>query len=49
MDQITPASDLAKIAPEKHSPGLLGRRGGPQSLIQGRCAASFTSSRTISS
>jgi methylase of polypeptide subunit release factors len=34
MDQITPASDLAKIASAKESPGLLGRRGGPQSLIR---------------
>ncbi len=34
MDQITPASDLAKIAPAKESPGLLGRRGGPQSLVR---------------
>ena len=34
MDQITPASDLAKLAAQKQSPGLLGRRGGPQSLIR---------------
>src|SRR3954462_500303 len=34
MDQITPASDLAKIAWGKHSPGLLGRRGRPQSIVR---------------
>src|SRR5215213_8199759 len=34
MDQITPASDLAKLAAQKQSPGLLGRRGGPQSIIR---------------
>src|SRR3954453_16520010 len=34
MDQITPASDLAKLASQKHAPGLRGRRGGPQSIIR---------------